>query len=290
MCALIAFLLGFYGLYAQTSAQPPASPPQLTFEEFKKRIVSYPADEQVYELWRFWLAGQTRDVQKLFDQEPTKPKGLGLYRRQLQAEGETAAEIDRNLHIIDKDGERWEIERWNRVLTSNSPRINWQPNALLMQMVKGRKPGRALDVGMGQGRNALWLAQQGWETTGYDPAEKAVALASETAAKAGVKLNAVIAKDSEFDMGAAKWDLILLSYVEIRNNAERVIRALAPGGIVVVEYFHQDSGSAPGGFADNELLRLFDTLRVIRYEDAEGIADFGIYNARLVRLCAEKQR
>jgi len=42
-------------------------------------------------------------------------------------------------------------------------------------------------------------------------------------------------------MGAAKWDLILLSYVEIRNNAERVIRALAPGGIVVAEYFHHDS-------------------------------------------------
>jgi hypothetical protein len=62
----------------------------------------------------------------------------------------------------------------------------------------------------------LWLAQQGWDTTGYDPAEKAVAIARETAAKVGV-VN-----------------------TEIRDNAPGVIRALAPGGIVVAEYFHDD--------------------------------------------------
>ncbi len=283
----IAFLLTFC-FYGQTPPQAPSSPP--TIEDFKKRIASYPPDEQVYELWRFWLVGQPPDVQKLFDQDATKVKGLELYRKELQAEGDTAAEIDRKLHIIDKDGERWEIERWNRVLTSNSPRINWQTNAFLVQMVKGRKPGRALDVGMGQGRNALWLAQQGWEVTGYDPADKAVALARDMAVKVGVKLNAVIAKDADFDMGTTKWDLILLSYVEIRDNAERVIRALAPGGIVVAEYFHQDSGNAPRGFADNELLRLFESLRVIRYEDTEAVADFGMQSTRLVRLCAEKRR
>jgi predicted O-methyltransferase YrrM len=267
MRPLIAFFLSFCGLCGRTTSQPPASPSRFTVEEIKKRIASYPSDEQVYELRRFWLVVQAPAVQKLFDQESTKPRGFALCEERLQAEGDTAAKIDRRLHIIDKDGERWEVERWNRVLTSNSPSINWQPNAFLVQMVEGRKPARALDVGMGQGRNALWLAEQGWETTGYDAAEKAVALAKQMVAKSGVKVNAVIAKDSEFDMGAAKWDLILLSYVEIRNNAERVIRVLAPGGIVVVEYFHQDSGSAPGGFADNELKRLFETLRAIRYEE-----------------------
>jgi len=285
----IALLLAFC-LHAQTASQPAPSSPPPTVEDFKKRIASYPPDEQVYELWRFWLVGQPPDVQKLFDRDDTKPRGLELYRKQLQTEGDPAVEIARKLHIVDKDGERWEIERWNRVLTSNSPRINWRPNGFLVDMMKGRKPGRALDVGMGQGRNALWLAQQGWDTTGYDPAEKAVALARETAAKAGIKLNTVVAKDADFDMGVAKWDLILLSYVEIRDNAERVIRALAPGGIVVAEYFHQDGGNAPGGFADNELIRLFEKLRVIRYEDTEAVADFGMQQTRLVRLCAEKRR
>ena len=143
---------------------------------------------------------------------------------------------------------------------------------------------------MGQGRNALWLAQQGWETTGYDPAEKAVAVAREAASRDGIKLNTIIARDSDFDMGEAKWDLILLSYVDIRENAEKVLRALAPGGMVVVEYFHADYDGAPGGFADNELLQLFGKLRVVRYEDVEDVADFGMQKVRLVRLCAEKRR
>src|SRR6516165_9044292 len=115
-----------------------------------------------------------------------------------------------------------------------------------------------------------------------------VALARETAAQARGEMDNGIAKDSEFDMGTAKWDLILLSYVDIRANAEHVIRALAPGGIVVAEYFHEDPAGSPGGFADNELLKLFAPLRVIRYEDTEGTADFGLSKARLVRLCAEK--
>lgn len=286
---LLIVLLLAGSSYGQTPSQSAPSTQQPSIEDFKKRIASWPPDEQVYELWRFWLVGQTPEVQRLFDKEDTKPKGLQLYRKQLQTEGDQAAEIERKVRIIDKDGDRWEIERWNRTLTSNSPRINWQPNRFLVEMVKGRKPGRALDVGMGQGRNALWLAQQGWDCTGYDPAEKAVALARETAAKAGIKLNTIVAKDSEFDMGIAKWDLILLSYVEVRENVEKVMRALAPGGIVVVEYFHADYNGAPGGFTDNELIRLFEKLRVVRYEDTEDIADFGMQKARLVRLCAEKR-
>lgn len=281
MRRIVLLFLAVCYVFGQAPAQP-------SLEEYKKQIASYAPDNQVYELWRFWVFHQPPDVQNLFHEDSTKARGYALYRKELERQGDSPAEIDRKIQIIDKDGERWEIERWNRILTSNSPRINWKPNAFLVEMVKGRKPGRALDVGMGQGRNALWLAQQGWETTGYDPAEKAVALARETAEKAGVKLNLVLAKDSEFDMGTAKWDLILLSYVEIRGNAEHVIKALAPGGIVVAEYFHEDPGGSPGGFADNELLKLFGPLRVLRYEDTEGVADFGLRKMPLVRLCAEK--
>lgn len=276
-------------LHAQP-ASPPGTPHQpRTLEEMKKAVAAYPPDDQVYELWRFWLIGQRTEVQKLFEKDATKPNGLELYRGELRTQGDSPAEIERKIGIINKDGERWEIERWNRILTSNSQRINWKPNAFLVEMVKGRKPGRALDVGMGQGRNALWLAGQGWETTGYDPAERAVAVARQTATKAGLKLNTIIATDKEFDMGVAKWDLILLSYVGIRENAGKVIRALAPGGIVVAEYFHQDDANAPGGLANNELPHLFDSLRILRYEDTEAVADFSMRKSRLVRVCAEKR-
>jgi 2-polyprenyl-3-methyl-5-hydroxy-6-metoxy-1,4-benzoquinol methylase len=142
---------------------------------------------------------------------------------------------------------------------------------------------------MGQGRNAIWLAQQGWETTGFDPAARAVEVARRNAEKLGLNLKVATTKDSEFDFGEAKWDLILLSYVDMRHLAARVVKGLAPGGIVIAEYFHQDSQGVAGGFGDNELMMLFQGLRVARYEDAEGIADFGKTRDRLVRLAAEKR-
>ncbi len=51
---------------------------------------------------------------------------------------------------------------------SNAPGFSTNANALLVSAVTGRKPGRALDVGMGQGRNAVFLAVEGWNVTGFD--------------------------------------------------------------------------------------------------------------------------
>ena len=79
----------------------------------------------------------------------------------------------------------------------------------------------------------------------------------------------------------------------VRRGAARGPEALRPGGRVVVEGFHRDAtktASIGGGvvFDTNELLRLFDRLRIVRDEDTEGVADFGLRTTRLVRLCAQK--
>ena len=85
-----------------------------------------------------------------------------------------------------------------------------------------------------------------------------------------------------------------LSYVDVRNVADRVVRSLKPGGIVVVEAFHRDvtRRNPVGGavvFDSNELLQLFSRLRVLRYEDLETKTDFGSGLVRAVRLCAMKE-
>lgn len=94
---------------------------------------------------------------------------------------------------------------------------------------------------MGQGRNAVWLATQGWQVTGFDPATDAVAVAVAEAKRAGVSLTAVVQTDERFDWRRGSWDLILLSYVDVRSNAKRAIDALAPGGVVIVERTHRDT-------------------------------------------------
>ena len=158
-------------------------------------------------------------------------------------------------------------------------------------MAKGRKPGTALDVGMGQGRNTIWLAQQGWDPTGFDPAEKAVALAQENAAKLGVRIHTEIKGSEDFDFGERRWDLILLSYVSLRGVEAKLMRALKPGGVVIVEGFHRDAtkGRSIGGgvvFDTGELVKLFSGLRVVRYEEPVGKPDFGSGSMRLCGTAA----
>ena len=75
----------------------------------------------------------------------------------------------------------------------------------------------------------------------------------------------------------------------------RILESLRPGGVVVIEAFHRDAtktASIGGGvvFDSNELLKLFDQLRVIHYEDAKAVGDFGGgTETRVVRLAAEKR-
>lgn len=247
--------------------------------------VSTPSDVQIYEKFRAW-------VTKLSPGEQQKDP-FDQYRKILAAEGLSTAEIDRQIRVIDEQGQRLEIDRWNRILTSPKAPFNTNPNAFLVDVTRGLKPGTALDVGMGQGRNALFLAQQGWTVIGFDPADKAVALAREQASRLGVKIDAVVQRDDEFDFGKARWDLIVLSYVSLRDLIPRLYESLRPGGRVVVEAFHRDATktASVGGavvFDTNELLRLFNQFRVLRYEDADATGDFGLQQTRVVRLVAQK--
>jgi hypothetical protein len=73
----------------------------------------------------------------------------------------------------------------------------------------------------------------------------------------------------------------------------RIVESLKPGGLVVVEAFHRDSlknGPIGGGvlYDTNELLKLFESFRVIVYEDVEDKSDFGQGTNRVVRLLAQK--
>ena len=243
------------------------------------------ADTDVYEKFRAWIGSQPREAQQ---GDP-----LNAYRKVLTAAGVPAAEVERQLRVIEQQGQRLEIDRWNRILTSPNPGFNVKPNAFLVEMVRGVTPGQALDVGMGQGRNAIYLAQQGWTVTGFDPADKAVAAARQAAKSSGVTLTTHVLRDDEFDFGRDKWDLIVLSYVGIRGLIPKLYDSLKPGGRVVTEAFHRDATkTGPIGaqvvYDDNELLKLFDRFRIVRYEDTDGMSDFGLRTTRLVRLCAQK--
>jgi SAM-dependent methyltransferase len=167
-----------------------------------------------------------------------------------------------------------------------------KPNAFLVEMTQHRKPGRALDVGMGQGRNSIYLAQQGWDVTGFDPADEGVRQAKAEADRLGLKIHTKIGTFEQFDFGESRWDLIVLTYEATKEIAPKVERALKPGGAVIVEDRHLDTRRVwpAGTFSDNELVSLFPGLRVLRYEDVWARPDWSAkkIDERLVRLFAEK--
>ena len=259
--------------------------PQQGIDQLEQRIANLPAAERAYERFRFW------STQLPPDQRGKDP--LKFYRAFLKERGFSDDDAADQISLIQKQGARAEIDRWNRILTSESPAFNTAPNEFLVEMAKSRKPGTALDVGMGQGRNAIWLAQHGWEVTGFDPAEKAVALAQKTAAALGMTIHTEVKGSEEFDFGERRWDLILISYAGGRDLTDRLQRALRPGGVLIIEAFHRDAtqGRSIGGgvvFDTGELPRLFPELRVVRYEEPVRKADFGQQMVRVVRYCAER--
>jgi predicted O-methyltransferase YrrM len=179
------------------------------------------------------------------------------------------------------------------VFTNPNATFNRNPNAFLVETVKPLKPGRALDIGMGQGRNSLWLAQQGWDVTGVDISEEGVRLAQEQAAKIGVKLNTVLKSADEFDYGRDQWDLIIGIFMHgtFNRNAAKIVEGLKPGGLVVVEGFYRGgTGSPLYGRPANELLRVFNGLRITHYQDLTAPADWaGSRPREIVRLVARKE-
>ena len=58
--------------------------------------------------------------------------------------------------------DRRDQEYWNGKFNDPKTRFRREPSRLLVEAIAGRKPGRAIDLGMGEGRNAIYLAQQGW--------------------------------------------------------------------------------------------------------------------------------
>jgi len=187
-----------------------------------------------------------------------------------------------------------ETERWDQVYAGEPHLYTTEPNALLVEVAQALPPGRALDIGMGQGRNAGWLAARGWEVTGIDVSGEGLRLAQAS----GARIRCVQQGVEDFDMGVEVWDLIAGIYVHgvLLRSASRIADALRPGGVLVVEGFHRDvrklgiEGITGGalGYRTNALLRHFLGLRIERYEDVTALADWRRIEAPLVRMVARK--
>lgn len=130
------------------------------------------------------------------------------------------------------------------------------PNQWVAEVCAPLTPGRALDIAAGEGRNAIWLAERGWQVVATDFSPVAVARVTELAqTRLGVdaaRLEAVVADATAPQPGGpAAYDLVVLCYVQLpapqwQTALARAVEATAPGGLVVV-VLHSTS-NLDGGF------------------------------------------
>lgn len=136
-----------------------------------------------------------------------------------------------------------------------------EPNAWLASLAGLFRPGQtALVIGDGEGRNGVWLAEQGLEVTSVDMAASGLAKARALARERGVSLETVCADLTAWDWPEAQFDYVVLIYVhfppEVRAQLHRkAYRALKPGGQIILEAFtFEQLGNPSGGPPRREML------------------------------------
>lgn len=175
------------------------------------------------------------------------------------------------------------------VKTSQDSKTQWDEKYSRPTFVFGKSPaqflaenyqyipyeGSVLDMGMGEGRNAVFLAQKGYKVTGVDISSVAVKKAYLLAQEFGVKIKGVVASLSEYKIPPNSFDAIICFYYVDRSLVEKIRSWLKPGGILIYEAYtnrektHRKRDSLEEGtyLKEQELLKLFSGMRVLKYEE-----------------------
>ncbi len=149
------------------------------------------------------------------------------------------------------------------------------PSAFLVENA-GLLPqgGRALDVAMGSGRNAVYLASLGFDVTGVEISPVGCEQAIEAARAAGVRIEAVCADLETWDVPVAAFDVVInFNYLQ-RDLCPRLAAALKPGGVLVFETFTTEQRQFGWGpkhdaflLRPGELWELFPELEALAYRE-----------------------
>jgi cyclopropane fatty-acyl-phospholipid synthase-like methyltransferase len=157
--------------------------------------------------------------------------------------------------------------RWDSRYAGSDYFFGTEPNGFLASVVEHLPAGRALFIADGEGRNSVFLAQKGWECVSMDASREGNRKAEELAGRSGVSLSTVHGDLSEYQMGDEAWDVIVSIFCHLppelrRSVHNRVVRALRPGGALVLEaYTPEQLQYGTGGPPREELMMTKELLR-----------------------------
>ena len=167
-----------------------------------------------------------------------------------------------------------EREDWDRKYEGDELLWRAEPNQFLLEATADLEPGTVLDVACGEGRNAIWLAEQGWRATGLDFSPVALEKARRLAASRGVDVDWVEG-DVRTWVPSTSFDLVVLMYLQLPSDERRSVYrsfadVVAPGGhLLVVGHDTENLTSGFGGPQDPDVL--FSSADVVENIEGSGL-------------------
>jgi tellurite methyltransferase len=186
-------------------------------------------------------------------------------------------------------------KRWDKRYRERKPDLNRGANTILKKNLRFLPKGKALDLAAGEGRNAVFLAEHGFEAEAVDISPVAISRARKLARARGVRIKATAADLDTYPIPPGQYDLILNFYFLDRRLIPRIKKGLKKGGMVIFEtYTEEQKKLGTGGpgqsqyvLKPNELLRLFRGFHVLFYR--EGVFREGSKQRAIASLIAQKR-
>lgn len=172
--------------------------------------------------------------------------------------------------------------RWNERYAKKDLMWSAGPNVLLESLVTDLPPGRAIDVATGEGRNAIWLAEQGWQVDAIDFSDVGVSKARTIAESKQLDVNWIVADVCEHQFPSLFYDLAAVAFLHTAPTERAkwlgaVINSIAPGGyFLYIAHDPSNVAEGVGGPQDISLLPTVDSVSAL-------LAGFEILRSEVVR-------
>jgi SAM-dependent methyltransferase len=164
---------------------------------------------------------------------------------------------------------------WDRRYAGSELVWTAEPNRFLVAETETLEPGRVIDLACGEGRNAVWLAERGWQSVGVDFSEVGLQKARELASGRGVNVEWVAADLLDYRPDPQAFDLVLVFYLQVpaverRRIVRTAVEAVAPGGTFLL-VAHDSSNLQHGHGGPQNPARLYTADDVVTDIEGSGL-------------------
>ena len=161
--------------------------------------------------------------------------------------------------------------RWDKYYNMEEFLYGTEPIAFLRENINLLPKNKALDLAMGEGRNGVYLATQGFDVVGLDISPIGLNKAQQLAEHNNVAIQTRLVDLENYQLEKNSYDLIICTYYMQRGLFDQIKDSLKPGGMALIETFNTDYlkySSFPKKYLlkHNELLEIFKDFKVIRYQ------------------------